>query len=91
MAEQFAEAGIEIVAIGLEGPEAVAESLGGDSDTGFPFRVLCGQSRTQFKAWRAYDDFEDIALHGTYLVTARGGSGGSTSATCPSWTRSSAG
>ncbi|MGB0333001.1 MAG: peroxiredoxin family protein, partial [Planctomycetota bacterium] len=73
MAEQFAEAGIEIVAIGLEGPEAVAESLGGDpSDTGFPFRVLCDPSRTQFKAWRAYDDFEDIALHGTYLVDGQG-------------------
>ena len=73
MAEQFAEAGIEIVAIGLESPEAVAKSLGSDSaDTGFPFRVLCDPSRTQFKAWRAYDDFEDIALHGTYLVDGQG-------------------
>ena len=73
MAEQFAEAGIEIVAIGLEGPETVAKSLGGDpAATGFPFRVLCDPSRTQFKAWRAYDDFEGIALHGTYLVDGQG-------------------
>ena len=73
VAERFAEAGIEIVAIGLEGPEAVAKSLGSDpADTGFPFRVLCDPSRAQFKAWRAYDDFEDIALHGTYLVDGRG-------------------
>lgn len=73
VAEGFREAGIEILAIGLNPVEDLRSSLGDDPDnTGFPFRVLTDPSLAQFKEWRAYDDFEEIALHGTYLVDGNG-------------------
>ncbi|MEE2941503.1 MAG: redoxin domain-containing protein [Planctomycetota bacterium] len=73
VADRFHEAGIEILAVGLNSVEDVRESLGDDpDDTGFPFRVLADPSLAQFKEWRAFDDFEGIALHGTYLVDGNG-------------------
>ena len=73
VADRFREAGIEILAVGLNPVEDLRESLGDDpDDTGFPFRVLADPSLAQFKEWRAFDDFEGIALHGTYLVDGNG-------------------
>ena len=72
-AKLFADAGIEIVAIGLQTPEELAGSLGENAaESGYPFPVLADPSLDHFRAWRAYDDFEDIALHGTYLVDGAG-------------------
>ncbi|MEM9382925.1 MAG: peroxiredoxin family protein [Planctomycetota bacterium] len=71
--DHFREAGIDIVTIGLQTPEEMRKSMGDDpSDTGFPFPVLADPGLEHFRAWRAYDDFEEIALHGTYLVDAAG-------------------
>ena len=73
MARAFREAGIDIVAIGTQEPESLAESLGGDNnESGFEFPILCDPTMEQFRAYRAYDDFEDMALHGTYLIDGAG-------------------
>ncbi|MEM6571492.1 MAG: peroxiredoxin family protein, partial [Planctomycetota bacterium] len=70
---RFREAGIDIVTIGLQTPEEMRKSMGDDpADSGFPFPVLADPGLEHFKEWRAYDDFEDIALHGTYLVDGAG-------------------
>ena len=39
---------------------------------GFPFPVLSDQDMRVFKAYRAYDDFEDQPLHATFLIDAGG-------------------
>lgn len=71
--DAFAEAGIEILAIGLQEPEVVLESLGPKgSDRGYPFPLLCDPELETFRAWRAFDDFAEIPLHGTYLVDGGG-------------------
>ena len=34
--------------------------------------MLADPQLTAFKAWRCHDDFEDMPLHGTFLVDAKG-------------------
>ncbi len=72
-AADFTSAGIPIVAISLDAPEDLpwtARRAGTDGKT--PFPVVSDESRAGFKAFGAYDDFEDRPLHGTFLVDARG-------------------
>ena len=40
------------------------------SEFGFP--ILSDKSLKTFKAYRAYDDFEQMPLHGTFLVDGNG-------------------
>lgn len=69
----FRDAGIDVVAVGLQAPEDLRTSLGDDpADTGYPFHVLADPGLTHFKAYRAYDDFEATPLHGTYLIDGAG-------------------
>jgi peroxiredoxin len=71
--ERFAEVGIEMVSIGTDGEDELAEAFGDDpSDTGYPFPVLADAELEHFERYRAYDDFEDMPLHGTFLVDGRG-------------------
>jgi len=65
----FAQSGIDIVAIGSEpqGRAAAARQLGS-----LPFPLLADPELAVFKAWRCYDDFERMPLHGTFLVDGDG-------------------
>jgi len=71
--DAFRAAGIDIVSVGLQTPEELTTSIGTDpNDTGYPFHVLSDPDLAHFKAYRAYDDFEAVPLHGTYLVDGAG-------------------
>ena len=35
-----------------------------------PFDILCDPDAKAFRAWRAYDEFDEEPLHGTFLVDA---------------------
>ncbi len=50
------------------------ETLAGEGEkkSPFPFPLYSDASLAAFKAFRAHDDFEEIPLHGTYLID-RGG------------------
>ena len=37
-----------------------------------PFPMLCDPELAAFKAWRCFDDFEGMSLHGTFLVDQDG-------------------
>ena len=41
-------------------------------DEWFPFTVVSDESLNHFKAYRAFDDFEEEALHGTFLIDGEG-------------------
>ncbi|MEZ6013787.1 MAG: redoxin domain-containing protein [Planctomycetota bacterium] len=70
---EFRAAGIDVVTVGLQSPEELAPSVGSDpDDTGYPFHILADPSLANFKAYRAYDDFEGEPLHGTYLIDGEG-------------------
>ena len=68
-----ARAGIDMVAIGAESAEQLADAFGDDpSETGYPFPVLADAELEHFKRYRAHDDFEAMPLHVTFLVDGRG-------------------
>ncbi len=68
--ETFAAAGIEILAVSTDTPAGLRETLAGDEDVKnpFPFVLLSDHDLGIFKDYRAYDDFESMPLHGTYLI-----------------------
>jgi peroxiredoxin len=41
-------------------------------EAGFPFLMLADPKSDVFRSYRAYDDFEQISLHGTFLIDANG-------------------
>ena len=41
-------------------------------DGPFPFHLFADEKLTAFKEWRAHDDFEQMPLHGTFLIDKRG-------------------
>ena len=68
--EKFAEAGIDIVAISTDSVDGLSQTFqtSEDAENPFPFPLLSDETLSTFKAYRAYDDFEDIPLHGTFLI-----------------------
>jgi peroxiredoxin len=72
--DAFRKAGLEIVAVSTESKPELAKALasyekGGDS---IPFPLVSDPKLATFRAYRAYDDFEKVPLHGTFLVDASG-------------------
>ncbi len=73
MTQPFAEAGIPIVAVSTDSSDGLhrtfEQAKGGH---GFPFPIVSDAGFDVFKAYRAFDDFERIPLHGTFLVDGDG-------------------
>lgn len=73
LANKFKAAGIELVAVSKDSPEGLKlslEKLGkGES---FPIPLLSDEKLKTFKKYRCYDDFEQTALHGTFLIDGAG-------------------
>jgi peroxiredoxin len=69
----FLQAGIEMVAISSDPVEELKESQLAYSEQGFfPFPIIADPSLHAFKSYRAYDDFENKPLHGTFLIDGAG-------------------
>jgi peroxiredoxin len=60
----FAAAGIDVVAVGTGAPPV--------SGAFAELPLFADPDLSAFKAWRCYDDFERMALHGTFLVDGKG-------------------
>ncbi|MEO0447985.1 MAG: peroxiredoxin family protein, partial [Verrucomicrobiota bacterium] len=74
MDQQFEEAGIEVLAVSTDTVEGLREIYWDDGEAKrlFPFPLLSDHELTAFRAYRAYDDFEEIPLHGTFLIDEAG-------------------
>jgi len=75
--ERFAEAGIELLAVSTDTTEGLRRTYAFASDDDeeknpFPFPLLSDPELNAFKDYRAFDDFEDMPLHGTYLIDGKG-------------------
>jgi peroxiredoxin len=71
--KDFSAAGIELVAISTDEPAALEKSIANCGiEGGFPFPLAADPSFSVFRQYRAFDDFEQIALHGTFLVDPKG-------------------
>ncbi|MCC6231059.1 MAG: redoxin domain-containing protein [Verrucomicrobiales bacterium] len=69
---RFKEAGLDLMAVSTDDGEALRRTFRQGGAESFPFPLLSNPDLGTFKAWRAYDDFEDLALHGTYVVDGEG-------------------
>jgi peroxiredoxin/tetratricopeptide (TPR) repeat protein len=73
LASEYEAAGIPLVAVSTESVTDMAQSLQSFSESGeFPIRLLANQALDVFRLYRAYDDFEDRPLHGTFLIDGQG-------------------
>jgi peroxiredoxin len=74
LAPQFQSEGLEVLAISTDSPEVLARSAEQFSSAGqsFPFPLASDESRQVFRAFRAFDDFEQLPLHATVLIDAQG-------------------
>jgi len=73
MTKDFAAAGIPMVAVSTDSPDGLHKTLEqAKNEGGFFFPIVSDPSLATFKAYRAYDDFERIPLHGTFLIDGEG-------------------
>lgn len=70
---QFDDAGISLVAVSTDSVEGIKETFTKtDVKEKFPFPVVSDERLRVFKAYRCYDDFEKMPLHGTFLIDGNG-------------------
>ena len=67
-AEDFRRTQIGVVAVSSETSESLAAQRGTKARDPFPFPIIADPSLQIFKEYRCYDDFEKMALHGTFLL-----------------------
>jgi peroxiredoxin/N-acetylneuraminic acid mutarotase len=71
-AKEFADAGIDVVAISTDAPEDLKNALEPyEKKGGFPFPLVSDAKLDVFKAYRCVD-FDNQPLHGTFLLDAQG-------------------
>jgi len=71
MAKKFKQAGIEMIAISTDPIDDLKQSIENYKGK-MPFPLVSDAKLDIFKAYRAFDDFEDVPLHGTYLIDGSG-------------------
>ncbi|MEM7601875.1 MAG: redoxin domain-containing protein, partial [Verrucomicrobiota bacterium] len=71
-ASKFEEAGIPILAVSTDPVEILSETLSGEEkiETSFPIPIVSDHQLDAFKEWGTYDDFDQRAIHGTFLLNA---------------------
>jgi peroxiredoxin len=72
MADEYAAAGIDIVAVGTDSVAGMMKSVAMMGENPFAFPLAADPEMKIFRQWRTYDDFEDLPLHGTFLIDAEG-------------------
>lgn len=73
LTDDFKKLGISLVGLSTDSIPGLSKSAQkAKEDGGFPFPLVADPQLNAFKRYRAYDDFEKIPLHGTFLVSPRG-------------------
>ena len=67
----FKKAGFEVVAISSDKQVNLKRAYE-NFEGGFPFPLVADPDMSVFRQYRCYDDFEKAALHGTFLIDAKG-------------------
>ena len=70
-AAEFEAAGFRVAAISTDDREGLEISLR-NYGSKFPFLLLADSEKNAFRAYRAFDDFEDQPLHATLILDAKG-------------------
>jgi peroxiredoxin len=64
-------AGFEVIAVSTDQQENLKRACE-NLEKVFPFPLVADPEMAVFREYRCYDDFEKAALHGTFVVDARG-------------------
>lgn len=72
MMKDFEDAGISLVAISTDDMDGLKKSIENYDGGPLPIPLLTNSKLDVFKKFRAYDDFENLALHGTFLIDQQG-------------------
>jgi len=72
MMKDFENAGISLIAISTDDIEGLKKSIENYEGGPLPIPLLTNSKLDVFKKFRAYDDFENLALHGTFLIDEQG-------------------
>ncbi|MDG2384030.1 MAG: peroxiredoxin family protein [Pirellulaceae bacterium] len=70
--QRFIDAGIELLAVSSDDQPGLQKSRENYTDGNIPFSLLANPTLDVFKQYRAYDDFEDQPLHGTFVIDGKG-------------------
>jgi alkyl hydroperoxide reductase subunit AhpC len=65
--KDFEALGISVVAVSTDDVEGI-EKIRQKREGGYPFPIVSDKPMKVFRAYGAYDDFEQMPLHGTFLV-----------------------
>jgi len=72
-AKEFDALGISIIAVSTESLTALERTAAKSKlKSDLPFPIVADDTLKIFKAYRAYDDFEKMPLHGTFLIDGEG-------------------
>ncbi len=71
-AKDFADAGIELIAVSSDDAAGLKQSIENYNEGPIPFPLVSDDSLATFKAYRCYDDFEQQPLHGTFFIDGEG-------------------
>ena len=69
---EFEKVGINLVAVSTDNAEGLKKSLENYKSGTFPFPLVSDPAFQTFKAFRAFDDFENKPLHGTFFIDGSG-------------------
>ena len=69
--QDFADAGISMIAVSSDDVSKLYKSHEAYEDE-FPFPLVADPKLEVFKSYRVFDDFEDVPLHGTFLIDGKG-------------------
>jgi peroxiredoxin len=72
MMKDFNAVGVEMIAVSTDNREDLKRSIDNYDDGKLPIPLVANADLDVFKAYRAYDDFEQQALHGTFLIDPKG-------------------
>jgi peroxiredoxin len=73
LTKDFDKLGISLVGISTDSKSGLRKSAEkASAEGGFPFPLVADPALNVFKRYRAYDDFEKIPLHGTFLISPKG-------------------
>ena len=72
MTEKFAAEGITLLAVSTDDEMGLKTSIENYKDGPIPIKLLANANLDVFKAYRCFDDFEKMPLHGTFLIDGDG-------------------
>jgi peroxiredoxin len=71
-ADELKQDGVTLVAVSVDDQAGVKKFVDESKPGSYPFLVLTDDKLSAFESYRTYDNFEQIALHGTFLIDREG-------------------